>query len=125
MRIENELVEYIRDKKNNRCGVIKACKVDLGDRKEVFILHTKVHSKKDTFDMNMVDRIVNCRLEFMSKYSKNQNLKKRIKKEYNLSSKIIMLYADMTRRAIYYFKDCDVFRLYIECFDYLPNTNVY
>jgi len=121
------LITHIRNKKNQRIGVIRAFKITPKYFNETYdhnienpivvIVHSKTNTNVDKWNQEKEDRIIDSRLEFCLTSIKS-SIRRNKKKSQKPTTELIRLYESIERRAIKYFKDCYKFYWYINMFDY-------
>jgi len=121
------LITHIRDKKNQRIGVIRAFKINQKYFNEnydhdiegpiVVIVHSKTNTNIDKWNPEKEDRIIDSRLEFCLASIKS-GIKRNKKKSQKPTIELKDLYESMDQRAKRYFKDCKEIYWYINMFNY-------
>ena len=121
------LITHIRDKKNQRIGVIRAFKIVPKYFNEIYdydiegpivvIVHSKTNTNVDKWNQEKEDRIIDSRLEFCLASIKS-NIRRNKKKSQKPNTELKDLYKSMEQRARRYFKDCSEIYWYIDMFEY-------
>ena len=122
------LITHIRNKKNQRIGVIRAFKITPKYFNETYdhniespivvIVHSKTNTNVDKWNQEKEDRIIDSRLEFCLASIKSNIIKRNKKKSQKPTTELKDLYKSMEKRSRRYFKDCALFYWYIDMFDY-------
>jgi hypothetical protein len=139
---QNELIQYIRTNKNIRdgktprtkIGMIQAFKIKLEDFNDecsdikyhkdkpfVIIVHSKVHTGCDEFDIDKAFDICYHRSEFMLDVLSGQKQRRQKSIENKPTREILKYYDEMVDRCRRYFKDCGEIITYPDIFDYVDN----
>jgi len=122
------LITHIRDKKNQRIGVIRAFKIipkyfnetydhDI-EGSIVVIVHSKTNTNVDKWNQEKEDRIIDSRLEFCLNGIKSNIIKRNKKSSQKPTKELKDLYRSMEKRSRSYFKDCSEIYWYIDMFEY-------
>lgn len=124
----SELTQYIRDKKNQKVGIISAFKIDATNLENfdgekckkpfVVIVHSKARDKVDKFDFEFGKEILYNKLYYVLS-SLNPYIPKREKFVFQKPSReTVKYYNQMEERCKRYFKDCEKIIKFIDMFEY-------